>query len=155
MTAQTFTPAVDTTFLPKTNGLVFEPRLKVRSDKGRVFGVVDVTLEPEEIYVPLGRRTNPQLAPDNIYEAGRIVYAVSGTFSGGTTETLYRSRFQYKLDLDAAFVKAPWTVHSNVPMIIDFKIPEGVLEIRLQSQARDASQDPIDVENFFTTTISI
>ena len=29
---------VNTTFLPKTNGLVFADRLVVRSDKGRVFG---------------------------------------------------------------------------------------------------------------------
>lgn len=30
---------VDTTFLPKTNGLVFGDRLVARSDKGRVFGL--------------------------------------------------------------------------------------------------------------------
>ena len=38
--------AVNTTFLPKTNGLVFLPRLKARSDKGRVFGSVDGTDNP-------------------------------------------------------------------------------------------------------------
>jgi hypothetical protein len=30
---------VDTTFLPKTNGMVFGDRLVARSDKGRVFGL--------------------------------------------------------------------------------------------------------------------
>ena len=30
---------VNTTFLPKTNGLVFDPRLQARADKGRVFGL--------------------------------------------------------------------------------------------------------------------
>ena len=38
--------AVDTTFLPKTNGLVFLPRLSARSAKGRVFGPVDGTDNP-------------------------------------------------------------------------------------------------------------
>ena len=37
---------VNTTFLPKTNGLVFQPRLEARSDKGRVFGLVDGTDNP-------------------------------------------------------------------------------------------------------------
>ena len=37
---------VNTTFLPKTNGLVFQPRLVARSDKGRVFGPVNGTDNP-------------------------------------------------------------------------------------------------------------
>ena len=38
--ADILTPEVNTTFLPKTNGEVFQPRLEARSDKGRVFGPV-------------------------------------------------------------------------------------------------------------------
>ena len=39
---------VNTTFLPKTNGLVFRERLTARSDKGRVFlyGINEPPLEP-------------------------------------------------------------------------------------------------------------
>lgn len=37
MTAQSFTPSVGTTFLPKTNGMVFGERLQARADKGRVY----------------------------------------------------------------------------------------------------------------------
>ena len=37
MTAESFTPSVETTFLPKTNGMVFGERLQARADKGRVF----------------------------------------------------------------------------------------------------------------------
>ena len=32
-------PDTHTTFLPKTNGMVFAERLVARSDKGRVFGL--------------------------------------------------------------------------------------------------------------------
>ena len=39
-------PYVDTTFLPKTNGMVFDPRLQARANKGRVFGLASA-LEPE------------------------------------------------------------------------------------------------------------
>ena len=155
MSAQTFTPSVDTTFLPKTHGLVFEPRLKMRSDKGRVYGGVEITLPDAEAYEPLVRREDPGLDPTNVYEVGETIYATSGTFTGGSTETLYRSRFQYRVDLAQAFIKEPWEVHSNVSMVFDYVIPEGALEVRLQTQAKDSSQETDDTENFFTTTIPI
>ena len=52
---------VDTTFLPKTNGMVFAARLLARADKGRVFGLnatpppldpeVTILLQPQDVAV--------------------------------------------------------------------------------------------------------
>ena len=42
---------VNTTFLPKTNGLVFSDRLQARADKGRVFLMADNTPAPDPLTV--------------------------------------------------------------------------------------------------------
>ena len=42
---------VDTTFLPKTNGMVFGDRLQARADKGRVFLMADVTPPPAALTI--------------------------------------------------------------------------------------------------------
>ena len=89
---------VNTTFLPKTNGLVFDPRLQARSDKGRVYGLVGGETEggqtePPVAATPPGITGQPfvfeTLTVDPPDVAGSLAFPYSG-FSyvwGYATET--------------------------------------------------------------------
>ena len=78
---------LETTFLPKTSGLVFSDRLQARSDKGRVFLSGAVTYDP--LVVVAGAKWKD----DNIYEIGQTIQGQSATYSGGSENTVYRSRY--------------------------------------------------------------
>lgn len=69
---------VDTTFLPKTNGLVFGDRLVARSDKGRVF-LMDVTPPPVDPSVTI--LTQPQDATLVSMTRSTFSCAASGNYT--------------------------------------------------------------------------
>ena len=68
---------VDTTFLPKTNGMVFGDRLQARADKGRVFLMADNTPAPD----PLTVVSAPVLTGDPYI--GSTITVSNPTVSGG------------------------------------------------------------------------
>ena len=79
MTAETFTPSVETTFLPKTNGMVFGERLEARAAKGRVFLLVaagDEIVEPPPSMEPITVTLNGDTYN---YENGEAIEASLGS----------------------------------------------------------------------------
>ena len=125
-------PYVNTTFLPKTNGMVFADRLVARSDKGRVFGL-GVSADP--IAVADGQGAN--WVGTNVYEVGQTVEARTAAFTGGKDPVLYRYRFQFKATGASGFVNGPWTTTTNAKNSVTYTLTETG-EVKLQSQAKDS-----------------
>ena len=84
-------PDSHTTFLPKTNELVFAERLVARSDKGRVFGLGHSAVP---LAVADGQGANG--LSTNVYEVGQTAEGKTAAFTGGTEPVQYRYRFQFK-----------------------------------------------------------
>ncbi len=70
---------VNTTFLPKTNGMVFGDRLVARADKGRVFGL-DAVPPSDPLEVADGQGAN--WVGTNVYEIGQTVEARTAAYTG-------------------------------------------------------------------------
>jgi len=121
--------AVNTSYLPKTNGLVFADRLQARSDKGRVFLA-------GTSYTELVVSTKASWDAANVYTLGQTIAGFSATFTGGDASTVYRSRAQYRRTEDDQWISGDWLVHGNesisVPVIITI-----CGQIRFMTQARD------------------
>ena len=92
-----------------------------------------------------------------MYAVGEDIAGTSATYTGGTGNEIYRSRVQHKSATDSDWNNSPWTEHLNVPSVIHFDIPEGEEggSVRFQTQARDASLDPILQVNSFASVKSI
>ena len=133
-------PYTNTTFLPKTNGLVFADRLVARSDKGRVFGL-GVSADPIAIADGMGANW----VGTNVYEVGQTVTGKTAAFTGGVEPVTYRYRFQFKPTGAADFVAEPWITTTNSKNDATYTLTEPG-EIKFQSQARDGS-DPVVVMN--------
>ena len=118
---------VDTTFLPKTNGLVFSDRLVARSDKGRVFGAGTT-------YTPLQVATKALWVDGNVYEIGSTIAGYSATFTGGTPSTTYRSRAQYRRTEFDQWQNSNWFEHDNEVISVPVTIPIAG-QIRFMTQA--------------------
>ena len=117
---------VDTTFLPKTNGLVFGDRLVARSDKGRVFGL-GVTPPPT-----IGAVT---VSPD----AASVAAMESQTFSAVVTGG------------DATDLTYKWTVRSgsaqldtadNLDTVTYTFIGAGTTQIQCAVSSASSSNSP-------------
>ena len=93
----------------------------------------------------------------NVYAVGEDIAGTSATYVGGTGNEIYRSRVQHKSATDTDWNNTPWTEHLNVPSVIHFIIPAGEENgsVRFQTQARDASQDPVVQKNSFASIKSI
>jgi len=93
----------------------------------------------------------------NVYAVGEDIAGTSATYVGGTGNELYRSRVQHKSATDTEWNNSPWTEHLNVPSIIHFVIPAGEENgsVRFQTQARDASVDPVVQVNSFASVRGI
>ena len=129
-------PDAHTTFLPKTNGMVFADRLVARSDKGRVFGL-GVSADP--IVVADGQGAN--WVGTNVYEVGQTVEGKTAAFTGGKDPVTYRYRFQFKATGSSSWVNGPWTNTTNAKNSVTYTLTETG-QVKLQSQARDSS-DPV------------
>ena len=94
---------------------------------------------------------------DNVYAVGEDIVGVSATYTGGTDQTIYRSRVQHKSATDSAWNNSPWTNHTNTPQVIHFVIPAGEEngQVRFQTQARDEGVDPVDQVNSFASVRDI
>ena len=94
---------------------------------------------------------------DNIYEEGNTLTATTGPFIGGNPEnTVYRWRFQTRVNPEDAWVNSSWTNYPNDLQQVSY--PNAILgQIRLQIQARDATTDPENVVqvNSFTATKTV
>ena len=125
-------PYTNTTFLPKTNGLVFADRLVARSDKGRVFGL-GVSADP--IAVAAGQGAN--WVGTNVYEVGQTVEGKTAAFTGGKDPVTYRYRFQFKATGSSSWVNGPWTTTTNAKNSVTYTLTETG-QLKLQSQAKDS-----------------
>ena len=87
----------------------------------------------------------------NNYVEGEELYAEVASFTGGSDQTTYRYRWQTK-DPSGEWVNGAWvSYHGAVEAHIVAE--EGM--VRLQSQARDAADDPVTVVNSTTSAQSI
>ena len=136
-------PYTNTTFLPKTNGLVFAERLVARSDKGRVVGL-GVSADP--IAVADGQGAN--WLGTNVYEVGQTVEGKTAAFTGGLEPVTYRYRFQFKATGATDWVNGPWTTTTNAKNSVTYTLTETG-QLKLTSQARDSS-DPVALLNSMT-----
>ena len=136
-------PYTNTTFLPKTNGLVFADRLAARSDKGRVFGL-GVSADPIEVADGQGANW----VGTNVYEVGQTVEAKTAAFTGGLEPVTYRYRFQFKPTGAADWVDGSWTTTTNAKNSVTYTLTETG-QLKLTSQARDSS-DPVVQLNSMT-----
>jgi len=93
----------------------------------------------------------------NVYAVGEDIAGTSATFTGGTDQTIYRSRVQHKSATDSSWNNSTWTNHTNTPQVIHFVIPAGEEngQVRFQTQARDEGVDPVDQVNSFASVRDI
>ena len=92
-------------------------------------------------------------AAHNNYVKGQTVYCNVAAFSGGSDETIYRWRLQKRADVDSDWQNYSWTNYSDHALEINITCPEG--QMRIHCQARDASVDPVDQVNSFSTTETV
>ena len=93
----------------------------------------------------------------NDYSVGQDISGVSAVYTGGSDQTIYRSRTQHRAKSSDPWINSPWTAHSNTPQVIHFTIPAGEEngQVRFQTQARDDSADPVDQVNSFASVKNI
>ena len=131
-------PYVNTTFLPKTNGMVFADRLVARSDKGRVFGLGHSAIP---LTVADGQGAN--WVGTNVYEVGQTVEAKTASFTGGTAPVQYRYRFQFKPEGSSDWVSPSWANTTNAKNSVTYVLTEPG-QIKLQSQAKGADGNQLN-----------
>ena len=134
---------VNTTFLPKTNGMVFGDRLVARSNKGRVFGLGAVAPTPP-LEVADGQGAN--WVGSNVYEIGQTVEARTAAFTGGLAPVTYRYRFQTKAVGSDTWVNQAWTNTTNAKNPVFYNITAAG-QVKFQSQARDSSDPTVQLNS--------
>ena len=132
-------PYVNTTFLPKTNGMVFADRMIARSNKGRIpglgkkltlkYGVSWVTAEPFLVSEDVVART---ASWDNI-ESGDV----------------FRYRLQTRPAGDTTITNGGWTSYDGTGQDVTVTLPaDDTLEVRFHSQGKDQSNDNVAINSF-------
>ena len=134
---------VDTTFLPKTNGMVFGDRLMARSAKGRVF-LLNATPAADPIAVADGQGAN--WVGTNVYEVGQTVEGKTAAFTGGLNPVTYRYRFQFKATGSDTWVNESWVTTTNAKNSVTYTLTETG-QVKLQSQARDSSNPVVQLNS--------
>ena len=134
---------VDTTFLPKTNGLVFGDRLVARSDKGRVF-LMAATPPADPLAVADGQGAN--WLGSNVYQVGQTIEGRTAAYVGGVEPVIYRYRFQFKPTGSDSFVNGAWTNTTNAKNSVTYTLTETG-QVKLQSQARDGSDPTVQLNS--------
>ena len=132
-------PYIDTTFLPKTNGLVFSSRMIARSNKGRIpglgkqlslkYGVNWVTPEPFLVSEDVVAHT----ASWNFAEPGDVFrHRIQTRPAGGTTIT-----------------NGGWTTYDGTGQDVTVTLPaDDTVEVRFQSQGKDLSNENVAINSF-------
>ena len=132
-------PYVETTFLPKTNGLEFSTRMIKRSDKGRIpglgkqlslkYGVNWVTAEPFLVSEDVVAHT----ASWNNVEAGDV----------------FRYRLQTRPAGETTISNGSWTSYDGTGQDVTVTLPaDGTLEVRFHSQGKDLSNENVAINSF-------
>ena len=141
---------VNTTFLPKTNGLVFGDRLVARSDKGRVFGL-GVSPPP---YTPPTVDTVGSWDSGNTYETAQILTFDVAIFANTTSDTTFRWRQKYRATSDDPWTNGSWNPYDNVNVTQSI-IVNNAGQYQIQSQARDVTLEPVVQVNSNTSVKSV
>ena len=94
-----------------------------------------------------------QWAHHNSYVKGQAVYCNVAAFSGGAEGTIYRWRLQKRADAQSDWQNYSWNNYSDHALEINVTCPEG--QMRIHCQARDASVEPVDQVNSFSTTETV
>ena len=126
-------PYVDTTFLPKTNGMVFANRLVARSDKGRVFGL---GVTPDPIALDVGA----SWVTDEPFLEVETVTAATATYTGGDGTLVYRRRLQTRVTGgDGTISNGSWTTYDNTRQNVTYTLPAAGVDVRFHSQGKDSN----------------
>ena len=120
---------VNTTFLPKTNGLVFSARLHARSDKGRVFGF------GQDLVLNFGVNW---VTPEP-FLISETVEAETATCSHAEAGDIYRWRIQTRVGNSGSITNGSWTSYDGTRQTVSMTLPaDETLQVRFQSQGKDA-----------------
>ena len=141
-------PYTNTTFLPKTNGLVFADRLVARSDKGRVFG-----LGRSAIPLAVAKGQGTTWVNTNVYEVGQTIQGKTAKYTGGLQPVTYRYRFQFRATGSNSWVSGPWTTTTNARNFVTYTLTEPG-RVRMQSQALDADRNQLRRQNSVKSVIT-
>ena len=99
--------------------------------------------EPEPEFIEPSVLTKTVWGDKNDYLVGLEVEAFSATFQDGNPETqIIRSKWQTRLNEDHHWLNGPWTIHPNEQIRFSKPLTEAG-EIRLHTQVRDESWDPV------------
>ena len=119
---------VNTTFLPKTNGLVFSARLHARSDKGRVFGF------GQDLVLNFGVNW---VTPEP-FLISETVEAETATFSHAEAGDIYRWRLQTRVGNSGSITNGSWTSYDGTRQTVSMTLPaDETLQVRFHSQGKD------------------
>lgn len=132
-------PYVNTTFLPKTNGMVFSDRMIARSNKGRIpglgqkltlkYGVNWVTAEP--------------------FLVSEDVVAHTASWNNIESGDVFRYRLQTRPAGDTTISNSGWTSYDGTGQEVTVTLPaDDTLEVRFHSQGKDASNDNVATNSF-------
>ena len=146
---------VDTTFLPKTTGMVFGERLEARAAKGRVFLLTapgDEIVEPPTPPLEVAPNGGANLVSSNVYEIGQKIIGETAVFTGGNPETTkYTSFWQYRRTSNDAWQGSGWMNYTtNEKKDHAYTITKPG-QIRFVTQAEDSSDDPATKVNSITS----
>ena len=142
-----YNPSVQTTFLPKTSGLVFGERFQARSAKGRIFlseSGTPAPPPPPALAIADGQGAN--WLNTNVYEVGQTVEGKTAAYTGGVEPVTYRYRFQFKATDTDTWVNGSWTNTTNAKNSVTYTLTETG-QIKLQSQARDSSDPTVQLNS--------
>ena len=131
--------AVNTTFLPKTNGMTFSERLVARSNKGRIPGLgLKLTLKYGVNWV----------TPEPFLE-GETVTAHTASWDYIESGDIFRYRIQMRTQGQTALVNGSWTTYDGTGQEVTITLPsDSTLEVRFQSQGKDASNGNATINSF-------
>ena len=152
---------VNTTFLPKTNGLVFGDRLEARSNKGRVF-LMDPTPTDPAVVITQGLQPIYDIEP-----SVRVTLACGAT---GVFDLTYTWQFR-KAD-NSSWITANTNNLANeypdvMPLIFEparqsepaqssfqINIVQGVGPTQFRCRIRDTSPEGTNAQKVLTTTLN-
>ena len=120
---------VNTTFLPKTNGLVFSARLHARSDKGRVFGF------GQDLVINFGVNW---VTPEPFLVSEDVV-ATTANWLHAEAGDIFRYRCQKKAANNTSIINGPWTTYDGTRQDVTITLPaDAGYEARFHCQGKDA-----------------
>ena len=154
MTAETFTPSVDTTCLPKTSGLVFFERLRARADKGRVFGLAQGAAPlPAQVQII----DNPLPISLNAGQVGRLSVNAIGNY-----ELSYQWQYNAgdgpfrnatKANIEQNFPGADYIfVQGDKTSTLRLLWLTGIAPTEFRCRVRDTDPNSVQSQAFTTTT---